>query len=233
MNIKNLVSPFLGILMLGFSGCIKPSDYIQKFINEPAIFDYSFSFQPIIETRYGPFLAPELFNDTILVLEDILWTNFEINYKQQTNSDLYTISNLSYQIISYSWVKQGAIDNTDEYDEPIDHVYNEPKRLRNMLFFWFRHKAPKGQTYDYEMLYDPDESSVIPTLYIRAKKTNELTDNDTEVQTCYGFDMSFLENHNSAGTNEARFNVMYYTGKGETGYQSFNNTPMIWWISTD
>ena len=237
---KKLVFPFLGIWMLGFSGCMKTSDNIVSFTYEPAIVvSDAFSSQPMIETRHGKFLAPEL-SDESFFDEVLLWTEFQINFDQQPYSNVYTVSNLTYQQIFSAWAYPRAIDDMADggFNDPIDYVHFDVKRLRKMVFIWFGHKAPKGQTYDYEMSFDPDETYAIRTLYVRAKKTNELTGNNIEVYTCHGFDISMLlYNYENAEADKVSFNIMYYTGtKGEDGkeiYKGYEFNPLTWWILTD
>ena len=222
------------MLILVFSGCIKRGDNIATFNDEPAIYDYYSFFRPAIETRFGEtLLAPELENESFIGGE-LLWVDFEINYDKQPYSDALTATILAYQQIYSTYVTTGKADETaeDGYDAPIASLL-DIKNIEKMLFFWFGHKAPQKQTFGYKMFYDPDDTSSIPTLYIKAQKTNEETGTGIDLKTCYGFDLSSFLNRYE-GSEEVKINIKYCTGSkdGVDEYRSIDN-PITWVFKVD
>ena len=234
---KKIFFSFLCLLMLGLSGCFKQSDYIATFKTEPAIFTYYLFVFPAIETRGGMVLAPELENEP-LYSGNLLWVDFQINYDKQPYSDVVTATILNYQKIYSTDTMTGRVDEMTEdgYDAPIDYLFPEIKFIGKMMFLWFGHIAPKEQTYEYKMFYDPNDPSEIQTLYVKAQKTNEVTDSNIELTTCFGFDLtSFIDRYEFTDKQSFQYTVKYCIGtkNGFDEYKSIEYSPRTWRISTD
>jgi len=174
---KRIVFPFLGMLMLVTSGCIKKGDNIGAFTDEPAIvrFNYDF-FLPTLVTRWGAFVAPELQSKFFTEINegDLLWTHFEVNYDQQSSTEYLVVSGLQYgKIDQEGWpsATPGGESVTGDFNVPIEGMILYT-RIENYLFFLFGHMAPTGQKFTYEMTYDPEPADT-KVLYLRAKKTGE------------------------------------------------------------
>ena len=89
---KKIIFPFLAVCILVLSSCMKKGENIESYGDEPAIVGLTDLFKPLLITRWGTFVAPELQDKIwIDVMEgDLLWTYFKINYDQQPSKD-YTI----------------------------------------------------------------------------------------------------------------------------------------------
>ena len=230
---KKSVFLFLGMVILALSGCFKGNNK-QTFKNEPAIFFYYNIVLPMIETRWGSLHAPELDNQSYNG-EEILLVNFDIDYSKQSYRNVYTVSNLQViqEINSSPATSRSGEYLTDDYNAPIDYMLAEMKSIQELLFCWFRQKAPAGQTFEYEMLYDPADTSRTPSVYIRSKKTNEPEGDDIEIVTCFGFDMMPLLRHLKAmntGSETVTFYVKYCTD-GEDDYRYHEGGTISWNIS--
>jgi len=234
---KNIVLSFICVLILGLSSCLgdKPAN-IQYYNNEPAIFMYSATGLHMIETGTDKYLAPELAKLLEpLNVGDLLLTGFEVDLLNQTYRDVLTAS-LSYIKRIYSSLAKPIIaDEITDYGDPIKMMFADIKPVRKLLFFFFLHDAPEEQDYTYEMVYDDDseEASEVPTLFIRAKKTNHPGGNVTEILTCFGFDMtSFINQYQLShlGSKTVSFDIRYYTGiDGDDGYKQLNAGSHISW----
>ena len=227
----------LCFLTIGLSSCWDKEPIAKQYYNnEPAIFMNSSYGLDMIETGMGRFLAPELATlSEPLSVGDLLLTTFEVDLRNQPYQDIL-IASISYiKRINSSLAKPIVADEISDHDDLIKRMLADIKHLNNLLFFFFVHDAPEEQDYTYEMVYnDSEEASEVPTLYIRAKKTNNpdgTTIND--VMTCFGFDMtSFINQYQLShpGSNTVSFDIMYYTGiDGNDGYKLFNDKNHISW----
>jgi len=219
LNMKRIIFPFLVMVMLGWSGCMKePVPNVTNYSNVPAIVYFSF------ETFQNMLLLP----GNLLVLApgmtdyfdgEMLWTDFTIDERNQPYSDYWTVSNLVvHSRINYHHIKNVASkeDLSDDYDSPINQIFIFPESIKNTMFFGFVQKAPSGQIFEYELIYTQDDVSdsntTIPTLYIRSRKVNNVTGSETDIKTMCGFDMSFLSSFTINPDGFVKFYIKCLTG---------------------
>jgi len=237
---KKTVFVFLYSLFLFLWGCDEPPANMEFYYNQPAIVTYSYNLQFMIETQAGTFFAPELaYLSEPLYEGDLLWTSFDVDLNNQPYSDRKTASNLYYKRI-FSTNATPLFDGSTYYDDPINLMLADVVIIRNLIFFWFSHDdVSVEQEYEYLMMYDePEDGIEVPTLYIRARKSNNPTSYGNGVITCYGFDLSrFLDVYlaQNPASNEVLFNVVYLNGisNGEDEYRQLNNGFYFRWVVND
>ncbi len=221
----------LGILILGLPSCLKESDPpVTDYVNVPAIVQFSFETMQNMLLLPGNvlYLAPELSSE--YSAGTMLWTDFTVDEGNQQYSDYWSVSKLVvHGVINSTYVKSVAKEEmSDDFNSPIYNVFIRPVAIGKVIFFGFTQKAPSGQIFEYEILYDQDsDNSTTPVLYIRSRKVNEVTGSETEVNTMYGFDLTpFLEKFK--GTDGyTRFYIECLTGTkdGEDVYTRVYNEP--------
>lgn len=200
---------FVGFL-LGMSGCIKDSDYILNRKGYPVVLQFS------LDLMRFYFLSPI---DGVCLVSDIpeeyqsgdaLWIDYTIHMKHQPYSNALIATN----VVVHTKIHINEIKNvgdgilTDSYNSPINSFYIKPACINNMLFFGLLHKAPAEQTFEFELLYD-STVQYYPTLYVKARKTNEVTGAETDVKTMSGFDITPFIHQYKNENNELKFFVKY------------------------
>ncbi len=234
---KKLVFPFLFVLIFGFSGCIKDSDY--RFDRKDVAVLLSFSSELMRLTMWSPIDGYCLVSDIPeeYVEGDVLWVDYTIDMKHQEYSNVYSAT----KVVIYSRINSGYVKEvpggsfTDDYTASISDLFVNPSAINKTMYFGFLQKAPAGQTFDYEMVYDSNSTEVYPTLFIRSKKTNEVTGAETDIETMYGFDMSYFLDKYKNSENIVRFYVKIFTGiSGDQDvYKSLSIEPYTWELSSE
>ena len=219
---KKIVFPFLGILMLGSSGCLdKGGDHAESYSNIPAVVQYDYTTrQPSLITSMGKVIVPELQKVLYSELDedDAVLADFKIYDNLQTSTE-YTIAS-DVKWIKISQVKpysssggksvSGNFNFKIEEMNVIDMIFYDS--YKTVMFMVFTHIAPGDQRFDYEMTYDPDENSDI--VYIRAKERGQGKDQDTYVNYIYAFDMrDYLMTLKGSGSDKIEFNLQYKIGE--------------------
>jgi len=230
---KKLVFPILGVLMFGFSGCMKPGDNISN-LELPAIVGVSYeTFQPTIITSVGTFLATEL--QSVLYTElfegDAIWAYFSVNYDQPTASGEYIAYDLYYGKVETGWTQAtvGGESTAGDFDIPIENMW-VADLVGNMMFFVFEQTVPTDQKMTYELTYDGNETSE-PEIFIRARK--DYPKGSASVGTLqypFAFNMSSFFMTHKDSDNWVRFKIKYKTGVDDEGidqYDSFNDGSLI------
>ena len=228
LNMKKLVFPFLVMVMLGWTGCMKPGDNIQDFQYVVAFVEFDFElglFQNVLKTASGTMASNEI-QRADLYDGDALLAFFTVNFDQQV-SDNYTL------VYDFNYIKcsrgvaeatPGGASVAGDFDLPIGAI-DIFGGLDNSLFFGFRHKDISDKdNFIYEMTYDVNE----PVVYLRAKKNATGSKN-----TVCAFNMyRFFSDHKNAD-NKVTFTIKYKTGvkdNGEDDYETFvfeNGSPQI------
>ena len=234
---KKLVFPFLGILMLGLSGCMdKSGENIECFQDMliPTIVEFGFTGKPEIITPLGRFVAPELQNALFTEIDDgdALLTYFCINYDQQISTDYTMASNLQWVKIKKisPYATYGGESLADDFITPIEElaVYSviQYNNYQIVMFLTFAHRAASDQEFDYQMTYDPNNNS--NRLYIRAKKRNQSTKTDTNIVFLCAFDMTSYLMTLRGSEKEISFNLYYKTGEedGDDVYKEWSENPV-------
>ncbi len=232
---------YLPLLLLacfiGFSGCNKDPVKFEYYRDQPAIVKYSAKLNYMIETAVGTFYAPELaYINEVFMEGDLLWTSFDVDLNNQPDPLIKTASNLHFKQI-FSTFARPKTEGTTYYDEPISRIIADIVIIRKLMFFWFYHEeAPREQEYEYLMTYDmPEEINDVPTLYLRARKSNNPSGQNDGTFTCCGFDMSsYIDDYRSRNpaSNEIFFNVKFFTGHtdGEDNYRLLNEGFHFRWV---
>ena len=105
-----------------------------------------------------------------------------------------------------------------------------PYSWRDLFFFRFKQAAPADQVFIYEMTYDTNENTGMPTVYIRAKKSGTGSQPLAVNSFYHAFDMNnFLWNLSPDSKNMVSFNIVFKTGVDKDGkdiYQSWAYNPM-------
>jgi len=228
---------FLGILMLGFWGCRKDKekeDDIEVFMQVPAIAKYNFHLeQPTLITPFDTLIAPQLLTDNAFYsLEGLpLLISFYINYDQQSFEEYTTLwGDLGITPLKMEAARatNGGESETGDFDVSIEEI-RPYAMIDNIAFFYFSH-AVFGTYLVYEMTYDPDDTSDIPTVYFRAKesdKDNGIFPLEPFIYFCT-FDLNdfLLECRNSE--EKLKVNIKYKTGTddGKDVYNDWEGNPL-------
>ena len=226
---------FFSILMLGFWGCKKDKvDDIEIFEDIPAIAKFNFSLNlPTLITPSETLIAPQLLtNNTYYLLEgESLLISYFINKDQQPYEDYTTLWG-ELLITSLKKEKSQATDGgnskTGDFDVAIEKI--QPyAMIDNIAFFYFSHTV-FGSYLVYEMTYDSDDASEIPTVYFRAKES----DMDTGIYPVEPFiyfctfDLNdfLLERRKTEKT--IKVNLKYKTGSedGKDVYKDWDKNPL-------
>lgn len=232
LYMKKIIILF-GILTLGLHGCMKKSDPpVTDYANVPVIVQFSFETMQNMLLLPGNLLllAPELPSE--YGEGAMLWTDFTIDEGNQPYSNYLTVSKLVVHSRINSTDARGVTkeEMSDNFNSPI-YQYFANTAIGNVMFFGFTQKAPAGQIFEYEILYDKDsDKSTTPVLYIRSRKVNEVTGSETEVNTMYGFDLSYFLSEFKGTDGYTRFYIKCLTGTkdGEDVYTSVSTEPYVW-----
>jgi len=236
---KKVVFPFLGILMIGLSGCLdKGGDNFDSYSNVPAVVVLNDSppFLPALYTSFGYFLAPELQNVFFDKLDenDAIVTHLSINTKHQSYSGYTVVSDMQWSKITKvsPYPTTGGESSTGEFVTPIEDmdifdliVYDQYKGI---LFLGFIHTASSDQTFEYEMTYDPTETDKLD-VYVRAKKNIPGTSSNEKVVNVYAFDLYYYLNYfaNKVSEKKISFNIKYQTEEnGDLIYKDCKRNPI-------
>ena len=217
---KRIVFPFLGMLMLWMSGCIKPGENTQCLSYYiPAIYDFSYEldlFQPVFITQGGAFVAQSQSN-TELTVGGAYLIAFCVNHDQQPSDKYTTIYNLD-MIPSGRGYSQATTDGNSEagdFDLPIVSMQFTGV-VGDIWFFAFEHKESSTQGFVYEMTYDRNKPTDIPVVYCRAKSAQSPS-NSTKLGY-HAFNMSnfYYDHYDQVDADKKlKFMVRYKIGEEE------------------
>jgi len=229
---KKIVSPLVGILMFGLSGCIKPGNNVECLDLMPAIAGFSFdAFQPTLTIQGLNYIAPDLMSDFFTVVNegDVLIVSFCIDYSQQPYECCYMVSDLIYDKIDKEWPSSttGGESVTGDFNLPIESITLYGLE-QNIMFFIFSHRAPRDQKISYEMTYDRDKTEN-PVLYIRAKKIGDSSSSETDIRNICAFDMYSFFSYFKDSSNKVSFEIQFKTGVDEDGkdkYERYSHPSM-------
>jgi len=220
---KRIVFPLLGMLMLGFSGCIKPGENKQcTNYYMPAFYNFSYEpdlFQPVFITQSGIFVNQE---SAELTIGEAYLIAFCVNYDQQASTQYTTVYNLDCIPVGrgYTQPTDGGHSVADDFDLPITAM-EYIGRVGNVIFFAFAHENNSNQGFIYEMTYDSNATDD-PTVYCRAKYAGLSLANSVKVGY-YAFNMNtFFYDHIDA-YNKVKFKVKFKTGKDEEGNDKYGS----------
>jgi len=214
LNMKRIVFPFLVMVILGLSSCMKPGDNIQNYQLLPAFVEFDLSLGFTLKTPLGTIVSPDIQKATDLDWGDAVITSFTVNFDQQASTEYTVAYNVEYAkaVRGSAVATSEGVSITGDFDLPIEMmgIYGG---LENYLFFGFAHKGTiDADRFVYEMTYDVNE----PVLYIRAKKAESGAKN----QLCACSMSSFYTAHKNA-ENTVTFTIQYKTGVDENGIEKF------------
>ena len=197
------------VFSVGTSGCIKESFYINKRKDCPVLLQYSPEFKRQFFYTHidGVCLVSDI--PEIYKPGDTLWVDYTIHMKRQEYLDILSASDIKVHRKIHSDYIRGVVTGhfSDDFKTPIDGFFMKPVLIGSTLFFGFIHKAPAGQIFEYEMLYDPSERYT-PAVYVKSRKANEVTGPVTEIKTMFGFDLTtFINQYRS--DNMVRLYICY------------------------
>ena len=220
LNMKRIVFPFLVMLMLGMSGCVKHSDNVQNYPYIPAFVDFSFEYGIILNTAIGSIVSSEIQNATDLWTGDAVLVTFTVNYDQQASTEYLIAYGVDYVKVGYTTAEgtTGGESTSGGFDFPIEDM-NVFGLLDKTLFLIFGHKAPEDQNFYYEMTFDRDVTTGTQMLKIRARKNGEGTKAEKNIGYPYAFSINNFLYHSSENTVE--FTIQYMTGVDEDGNEEF------------
>ena len=234
---KRIIFPFLGVLMLVFSGCNNDKgDELERFIGVPAVVGYNSSIGYILITHDETFLAPDLADYHYygyFDIEDAILANFIINHSRQPSKDYRTVTNFQLSM----WLdkvkpEESESGDPDDY-EPVESIGFFPIIMYDMIHVLFvacYHKDTYYRDFDYEMIYDAGDTSSSPVLYLMAKK-NKDSQKGTKDEFLWpgAFDMSdYLMTLDRDSKNEVHLNVKFQ-GKDEDGnvvWKDYSDKPV-------
>jgi hypothetical protein len=235
--------------MLCLTSCFddENSNPVYYYYDEPVVFELSGE-KPVIRTLYDKFYAPDLVGDTELQAGDILWSSFIVDLNKEpttasTSGEYYSADGFRYSkvgsedVILPESVEEFNTYLSDDYSEPISVASLYKSYIDHKLFFGFTHKEQSNQSYTYELVMDPagDHNKEYPTLYIRAKKSeNTPVAYSKKGEVIFAIDMTdFIDFYRKSVSNSGpvKFNLKYKIGKDEDGkdiYRSFLSNPLSW-----
>ena len=214
---NRIVFLFLGMLMVGMSGCIKPSENRYCLEYEPAIYSLK-SFQPVFETVYGAVTSQEVQSITELQDGDAILTSYCVNTDQQSSNDYVVAYSLAWAKIDskYSHATVGGHSEADDFDLPINDMILYGA-VNNKIFLGFEHPESTTKGFIYEMTYDRNPSSDIPILYCRAKVADGNFSQSSKWGNC-AFDLyDFFRMHIDTETKIVRFKIHFKIGVDDDG----------------
>ncbi len=224
---KKIILPFLCALTLGFTSCKKETSNIQSYQYVPAIVYQTYP--SVLEIDGGKLSVPQLADESLMP-GDLLMTTFTVDLDNQPTKEILTVSEFAYMTLGSTSAKPGP--GEEDYSGSIKTMDTYPYSngiVKNTLFLWFIHDVPKDQAFDYEMIFDPEETSETRTLYIRAKKSNVATETtNVNLLSCYGFDLTDFLSTVRNGTDKVKFFIQYKTGADESGndiYKLYSTQP--------
>ena len=238
INMKKIVFPFLGMVMLGLSSCVKPGDNIICYTDYgmPAIVGDPYDQYPPVPIIFTPgekpggepVVVPELMNE---IFEEFwggeaIWTYFCINYDQPSSYEYPTAYDFQYVKIEkgYPQGTTGGASNSNDYNFPIDNMEMQGF-IKNVIFIVLVHKAPEDQKFIYEMTFDKDVNKEdTKILTIRAKKNGEGTKGERNIGYIYAFDLRNMLYYSTEKTVNISF--QFKTGVDKDGndeYKLFTN----------
>lgn len=214
LNMKRIIFPFLVMVMLGLSSCMKPGENIQNFSYLPAIVDFDFSFGFILKTTpLGILASNEIQTASGLDLGDPILAFFSVNYDKQPSTEYTIVENFEYIKGSrgYAAKTSEGVSITGDYDLPIEMV-EFFGYVNNYIFLGFVHKGITDKDcFIYEMTYGNT-----PELFIRAKKIDTGSKNSLCAFSMYSF---FMEHKDAE--NKVEFTIKYKTGVDDKGDDVF------------
>ncbi len=228
----------LALVMVGMLASCNTDPGPDYYNNVPAIVHYDNSQQLFIKTSYGLFAAPELAGK-YFIEGQCLWTSFIVDPDNQPSEGITTASSMQYIEVDHTAAEK-VESLIDSYMDPIDDAVLYALTVGNTLFFGFEHQAPKGQIYDYEIIFNEekviDEDGVkTPILYIKALKRNVPSETTiTTVGEFYAFDMTVLLDYMKAQNptiGKIKLYLEYKTGvdtEGNDVYKKFHDYPVTW-----
>ena len=228
---KKIIFSFLGILMLGMSGCLKPGENVQTlYLPGIIVFDFT-TFQLMLATSAGLFFAPDLQHYSDITEGDIVLVEFDIDHNNQPYSDYFVASDLRIlEKINMTMPWKSTEGGSDDFDLPILFVntdWSDAVVYNGMVifFFIFNHNIASDQEIDYQMTYAVDESEMVPTAYIRAKKVGQIIESDQIVERIQAFNMTNLLSEMKS-YEKTYFNIMYNKGGEDVDFESWLGNPV-------
>jgi hypothetical protein len=222
-KMKKLIVLFLCIAS-GLTSCSKEPSAVYNYGPEPARVTFEAPdgrILPMIETVFGAFYLPELLTDLKYGSGQLLTVSFTVDWGNQLYSDVVTASNfVVHDVINKIDTREvNEAGLVDDYTDIIVGAAYLERAIGNILFFGFSHNAPKGQTYTYEALYNPDEDENKVTVYFRAKKGDTISGTDEEIGYPVGIDISSLiETYKNKELSQVAMYFKVKTGEGENEY---------------
>ena len=219
---KKIFLTVLTVLLVVLSSCKKEieRDDIEIFYNIPALLGYDFELKhTTLITPSGTYLAPQLTNLFINPLEDgdPFLTVYAINNDQEKFEGytvLYELYDINILRKESSQATEGGESAEEDFKAPIQDMapytfIKDSHFNHNVAFFYFIHanNVSVSARFIYEMTYDPDEDSEIPTVYFRAKQVDAgIPPYEPFVYFCtFELDEFLLE--------RGKINIMYKTGE--------------------
>jgi len=218
---KRIVFPFLGMVMLGLSSCMKPGENIQDFQYVPASVLFDIRYGLMLNTPIGLVGAQKIQNAGDLWEGDLVLAFFTVNYDQQASEEYFYAYDLDYVKIEqgYATGTSGGESTSNDYNFPIEVIVDVFGLFEHNLFLALGHKAPEDQKFIYEMTFDRDVQSGRQEVKIRAKKNGEGTKPEKNIGYPYAFNIrSLLNNSTDVPT---KFVIYFKTGVDNDGNEKF------------
>ena len=217
---------FLGILTIGLPGCFEPGENIQNIPEIAAIvgFDYDM-LQPVLIIPGGEVLAPELTNKEGINYGDAVIAAFIINHDRQPFPGYLVASELEVFKINKTWPQgtPGGVSAAGDFNDIITDmaIYSAVEHGNDEIVFfcYFVHTAPPDHIFEYELTYDTEDDSDMPSVYIRAKISGQSTTSPALNVILHAFDMTYLYTMFKQ-SGKSHYRIMYNAG-GQDGEESF------------
>ena len=212
------------ILSLGLSSCMRPSGNMRFCTDVPAIVGYDLTIgQPILITVDGTFVVPDLrefFLYAVVAEGDAVLATFLYDEHQEPIDGYQTVLEFDcYKVGITTAVEESAeVDIADcapiEDAYPFGLIFHEGKLVLYMAF----HQETTFRKYRYEITYDIDETTTVPTLSIRSKTDGDEYATPVGYQTPYVFEIyDYIMSQEKDEKNQVSVNVRYRKGVDSSG----------------
>lgn len=158
-----------------------------------------------------------------------LYVEYTIDYDNQPSSQYYTATDIAVLLEFHKnedfKLRNGEMPVT-EFTDSIYYV-NPASFIGGILALEIVNKAPKDEKFMYELVCNIDsvDAKGIPTMYLNALKTKDMTGTATDIYSHAYFDITDFYYYNAKDTvfNGANFRIANYNLKYQFGHDSEGN----------
>ena len=220
---NKIIISFICILSLVLSGCMKTSENVHYYNDVPALVGYDRIIgQPVLITYAEVFVAPEVgieLQYATLSEGEAILAYFSLDENQDPIEGYRTITDFNCVKLGISSVMEAHEVIANDYT-PIDEIeaFGLIVHEKKMVMYVAFSQNTRYRSYEYEMTFDADEKTAIPTLSIRSKVKGQEYEESVGYLTPYVFDMyDYVMSQPKNSDNQVLVNLRYQTGVDGSG----------------